>query len=61
MHPAIALAHLKPYAYGNRFYKDCKTLLGSILGVPSRDTVAACLMLAHVAFANGTRDALSSS
>jgi hypothetical protein len=35
------------------FYNRARSLLGSMLGVPSRETVAGLVMLAHVAFANG--------
>lgn len=50
-HPAIALPHLQPYEYGNVFYSRAKQLLGSTLGVPSREAVAAFILLAHMGFA----------
>ncbi|KAL7424239.1 hypothetical protein Q5752_001825 [Cryptotrichosporon argae] len=51
-HPAIALPDLKPYDYGNVFYQRAKALLGSMLAVPNRETVAAFILLAHMGFAN---------
>lgn len=50
-HPAIALPDLQPYEYGNVFYARAKQLLGSMLGIPSRETVAAFVLLAHMGFA----------
>lgn len=50
-HPAIALPGLEPYAYGNVFYERAKALLGSMLGLPRRETVAAFVLLAHMGFA----------
>lgn len=52
-HPAIALPGLEPWAYGNVFVNRAKALLGSMLAVPSRNTVAAFILLAHTGFANG--------
>ena len=52
-HPAIARPGLEPFAYGNVFFYRAKALLGSMLAVPSRETVFAFLLLANVAFANG--------
>jgi hypothetical protein len=52
-HPAIALSDLKPYDYGNVFYTRAKAMLGSMLAVPSRETVAAFILLASCGFANG--------
>lgn len=52
-HPAIALPGLEPHAYGNIFCSRAKALLGSMLAVPSRDTVVAFILLAHTGFANG--------
>ena len=45
-HPALALPHLEPWAYGNVFYHRAKS-------VPSRDAVLGFMLLAHMAFANG--------
>lgn len=50
-HPAIALPDLQPYEYGNVFYTRAKAMLGSMLGVPSREAVAAFVLLAHMGFA----------
>jgi hypothetical protein len=55
-HPALALPHLEPWAYGNVFYHRAKSMLGSMLSVPSRDAVLGFMLLAHMAFANGTYD-----
>ena len=52
-HPAVALPDLKPYDYGNVFYSRAKAMLGSMLAVPSRETVAAFVLLASCGFANG--------
>ncbi|GFZ45812.1 hypothetical protein JCM24511_03542 [Saitozyma sp. JCM 24511] len=57
-HSAIALPTLQPWAYGNVFYNRARSLLGSMLGVPSRETVAGLVMLAHVAFANDAESEL---
>ncbi|WWD10505.1 hypothetical protein V865_008641 [Kwoniella europaea PYCC6329] len=47
-HPSIALKHLEPFEYGQEFYKAAKELLGSMLTVPSRETVMGLVLLAHV-------------
>ena len=52
-HTSIALPHLKPCQFGNVFYHRSKQLLGSMLAVPCRETVVACVLLAHLGFANG--------
>lgn len=52
-HPAIALPDLKNYDYGNVFYSRAKAMLGSMLAVPSRETVGAFILLASCGFANG--------
>ncbi|KGB77880.2 hypothetical protein CNBG_3718 [Cryptococcus deuterogattii R265] len=49
VHPAIALPHLQPYSYGAIFTSRAKALLGSLLSVPSRDTILSCLLLAMIA------------
>jgi hypothetical protein len=41
------------YDYGNVFYSRAKALLGSMLAVPSRETVEAFILLASCGFANG--------
>ncbi|ORY23128.1 fungal-specific transcription factor domain-domain-containing protein [Naematelia encephala] len=51
-HPAIALPSLRPHEYGDSFGKVAKNLQGSMLAVPSRDTIIALLLLAHLGFAN---------
>lgn len=53
MHPAIALPSLQPWEYGNVFIARAKSMLGSMLAVPSRETVIAFILLAHCGFANG--------
>ncbi|CAK9784515.1 hypothetical protein CC85DRAFT_326061 [Cutaneotrichosporon oleaginosum] len=50
-HPAIARPDLQPYEYGNVFYTRAKAMLGSMLGIPSREAVAAFVLLAHMGFA----------
>lgn len=50
-HPAIARSELQPYEYGNVFYTRAKALLGSMLGVPSREAVVSFILLAHMGFA----------
>ncbi|OCF32313.1 hypothetical protein I316_05981 [Kwoniella heveanensis BCC8398] len=50
-HPLIALKHLKPFEYGNNFYKVAKELLGSMLSVPSRETVIGLVLLGHMGLA----------
>jgi hypothetical protein len=52
-HPAIAVPHLQPHAYGNIFNDRAKVLLGSMLGVPSRETIIAFILMSHISFANG--------
>jgi hypothetical protein len=52
-HPAIAAPHLQPHAYGNIFNDRAKVLLGSMLGVPSRETIVAFILMSHISFANG--------
>jgi hypothetical protein len=52
-HPAIALPSLQPWEYGNVFIARAKSMLGSMLAVPSRETVIAFILLAHCGFANG--------
>lgn len=52
-HPAIAVPHLQPHAYGDVFNNRARVLLGSMLGVPSRETITAFVLLSHVSFANG--------
>jgi hypothetical protein len=51
-HPAIALPSLQPWEYGNAFIARAKSMLGSMLSVPSRETVIAFILLAHCGFAN---------
>ena len=51
-HPAIALPSLQPWEYGNVFIARAKSMLGSMLSVPSRETVIAFILLAHCGFAN---------
>lgn len=51
-HPAIAKPGLKPHEYGNVFAARAKGLLASMLAVPSRDTVVALVLMAHVGFGN---------
>ncbi|BEI81678.1 hypothetical protein CcaverHIS002_0208380 [Cutaneotrichosporon cavernicola] len=50
-HPVIARPDLQPYEYGNVFYTRAKAMLGSMLGIPSREAVAAFVLLAHMGFA----------
>ncbi|WVF67007.1 hypothetical protein IAT40_001750 [Kwoniella sp. CBS 6097] len=50
-HPLIALKHLKPFEYGDNFYKVAKELLGSMLSVPSRETVIGLVLLGHMGLA----------
>ncbi|WVQ94609.1 hypothetical protein IAU59_001689 [Kwoniella sp. CBS 9459] len=50
-HPLIALKHLKPFEYGNNFHKVAKELLGSMLSVPSRETVIGLVLLGHMGLA----------
>ena len=45
-HPAIALPDLERHSYGNVFLKVARDLLGSMLSVPSRETVIALVLLA---------------
>ncbi|WWC61511.1 uncharacterized protein I303_104095 [Kwoniella dejecticola CBS 10117] len=52
-HPRLALKHLKPFEYGNEFYAAAKALLGSMLSVPSRETVMGLVLLAHVGLGTG--------
>ncbi|KAK1921479.1 hypothetical protein DB88DRAFT_513497 [Papiliotrema laurentii] len=47
-HPWIALEHLQPHEYGNVFLKVARDLMGSMLSVPSRDTVNALALLAGI-------------
>jgi hypothetical protein len=53
-HPSIALTGLQPHAYGNVFNDRAKVLLGSMLGVPSRETIIAFVLMSYISFANGT-------
>jgi hypothetical protein len=53
-HPSIALPGLQPHAYGNVFNDRAKVLLGSMLGVPSRETIIAFVLMSYISFANGT-------
>jgi hypothetical protein len=43
----------QPHAYGNVFNDRAKVLLGSMLGVPSRETIIAFVLMSHISFANG--------
>jgi hypothetical protein len=52
-HPSIALPGLQPHAYGNVFNDRAKVLLGSMLGVPSRETIIAFVLMSYISFANG--------
>jgi hypothetical protein len=52
-HPSIAVPGLQPHAYGNVFNDRAKVLLGSMLGVPSRETIIAFVLMSHISFANG--------
>jgi hypothetical protein len=52
-HPSIALPNLRPHEYGNVFAGRAKALLGSMLAVPSRESVLAFLLLALTAAGNG--------
>jgi hypothetical protein len=47
-HPLIALDHLQPHEYGNVFYAAAKELLGSMMSVPSRETVIGLILMSHV-------------
>ena len=51
-HPFIALPHLQPSEFGNVFSAQAKSMLGSMLTVPSRATVAALALLALVGAGN---------
>jgi hypothetical protein len=52
-HPSIALPGIQPHAYGNVFNDRAKVLLGSMLGVPSRETIIAFVLMSYISFANG--------
>jgi hypothetical protein len=52
-HPLLALPTLQPHEYGQRYSKKAKALLGQMLSIPSRDTVAAFLLLAMAAAGEG--------
>ena len=52
-HPWIALEHLQPHEYGNVFLKVARDLMGSMLSVPSRDTVNALALLAGISHGIG--------
>jgi hypothetical protein len=52
-HPSIAVPGLQPHAYGNVFNDRAKVLLGSMLGVPSRETIIAFVLMSYISFANG--------
>lgn len=47
-HPAIALPDLERHSYGKVFLKVARDLLGSMLSVPSRETVVALALLAGI-------------
>ena len=51
-HPSIAQPDLKPHEYGNPFFRNAKDMLGSMLGLPSRETVMALVLLCHAGFGN---------
>ncbi|BEI95017.1 uncharacterized protein CcaverHIS019_0705980 [Cutaneotrichosporon cavernicola] len=51
-HPAIAREGLKRSEYGNVFYARARAMLGDMLAVPSRETVLALVLMAHVGFGN---------
>lgn len=53
-HHAIAQGKAQAHEYGNVFAKRAKEMLAAMLAVPSRDTVVALVLLAHVGFGNGT-------
>ena len=56
LHPAIALPNLEPSEYGSPFGARAKAMLGSMLAVPSRETVMGLLLLALVAAGDGAFD-----
>jgi hypothetical protein len=47
------LPHLQPHEYGNVFLKVAQDMMGSMLSVPSRDTVNALALLAGISHGNG--------
>ena len=54
-HPAIALPSLERHSYGNVFLKVARNLLGSMLSVPSRETVIAFVLLAGLGHGIGAK------
>jgi len=52
-HPSVVERGVKTHDYGHVYHKAAKDLLGSMLGVPSRKTVMALVLLAHLGFAVG--------
>ncbi|ORY23108.1 hypothetical protein BCR39DRAFT_549856 [Naematelia encephala] len=51
-HPEIALPHLQPHTYGQVFYEKAISLVGSSMGVPSRENIFAFVLLTLAAFGN---------
>lgn len=49
-HPLVALPDLEPHEYGKVFYARAKAMVGSMLGFPSREAIAAFVLLAHMGF-----------
>lgn len=56
-HPSIALPGVDPGFYGAPFKQQVKSMLGSMLSVPSRETVSGFLLLCLVAAGDGGSDA----
>jgi hypothetical protein len=52
-HPSIALPGVDPGFYGAPFKQQVKSMLGSMLSVPSRETVTGFLLLSLVAAGDG--------
>lgn len=52
--PAVARPDLKPHEYGQPFQVRAESLLASSLAVPTRETVGALVLLAHLGLSNAS-------
>jgi hypothetical protein len=52
--PAVVRPELKPHEYGQPFQVRAESLLASSLAVPTRETVSALVLLAHLGLSNAS-------
>ena len=57
--PAIEALGDQPHEYGNVFHSVAKSLVGSMMAYPTRQTVIALLLLSQVGFGNSESQPLS--